>query len=603
MGERIDNPDGRARKHSRLLDTAGKRFLFIVSVAVVGCVLIVWISQALITRRVTESREKIMMQIANEGIASSLEQEYMTLLQFSQMMRTTESIGKPFYAFLNAETYTERYRSFEQMESNLTTAMFSAGCEFAVYYDTGSGHNYLNGLQFEKKGFAPMDGNVAVRSINEITFQAIHPTQSRISGKDVISLCRNDVVPGHPEIVAYVEIPVSVSELFQRFREEDEMEYQFIEVDEAGVVRYSSDSGIPVGEVLRGVTDAVVEAGGGSAGPGSGRNGTDPFGRSGGYVWSKMETDLGITGYLLIPEESFSRGVSEQLRSALWAAVAALILILMTAVLLQQLIVKKNTVMLREIERVREGDLSRVTERTGLSDYDNMLEQFDSMIGQIRDLLDEVKEKERRRGEAEKELLYYQINPHFLLNTLNSAYWQTRTGQTETIGQDLSQLIRILRYSLGKEQEPPTLWKELEILRLYLELQSRRQPFTYELDVEDGEYLSMPIPRLLIQPIVENSLQHGMDEDGHLSVSVGRADGRVRICVRDDGIGMSPEKISEITDTMEAPAGSRNIGIRYVHTVLGALYGTDAEMKIESEEGKGTTVTILLPEAGTGEND
>ena len=263
--------------------------------------------------------------------------------------------------------------------------------------------------------------------------------------------------------------------------------------------------------------------------------------------------------------------------------------------LLNQLVIKKNRILQQEIQRVGEGNLSKVANRTGLYDYDQLLDRFDWMIEQLHAQMCAVEAAERRNSEVERTILYYQINPHFLLNSLNSAYWQAKMNIPGGTDQYIAQLTGILRYSLGKDTAQPTLRKEVEILRLYLQLQEKRYDFTYALQVEDGAYLDMATPRLFIQPIVENSIEHGLDIGDHIDIRVCREGDWACVHVRDNGVGMSAQTLEQIERNMDAHDSSAGIGLRYVKTVLSAMFGDRAQIHIESTIGGGTRVTLRLP--------
>ena len=160
----------------------------------------------------------------------------------------------------------------------------------------------------------------------------------------------------------------------------------------------------------------------------------------------------------------------------------------------------------------------------------------------------------------------YQINPHFLMNALNSIHWMALTNHQKEIDDYVKHLGFILSYSLGKAEQNTTLRTELKYLQYYLE-------------------------RFLLQPIAENAVCHNMDEFGTLWVEASEQDGIITIRIRDDGKGF------EISEKMEQNAKDerKGIGLRYVQMTLKSFYGEEAEMKIESELGKGTEVTLHFP--------
>ena len=185
----------------------------------------------------------------------------------------------------------------------------------------------------------------------------------------------------------------------------------------------------------------------------------------------------------------------------------------------------------------------------------------------------------------------YQINPHFLMNALNSIHWMALTNHQKEIDDYVKHLGFILSYSLGKAEQNTTLRTELKYLQYYLELQQMTHDFSSEFDIAEGEYLNTRCARFLLQPIAENAVCHNMDEFGTLWVEASEQGGIITIQIRDDGKGF------EISEKMEQNAKDerKGIGLRYVQMTLKSFYGEEAEMKIESELGKGTEVTLHFP--------
>lgn len=216
-------------------------------------------------------------------------------------------------------------------------------------------------------------------------------------------------------------------------------------------------------------------------------------------------------------------------------------------------------------------------------------------------LLADMQRSDKRKSALEKEILYYQINPHFLLNTLNSAYWLSKTDK-DNIGDYIARLTSILRYSLGRDNSTSTLRHDLDMMKSYLVLQSYRHDFTYSMDVEEGEYLETIVPRLFIQPVLENSIEHGMDEGGALNMSVYCRAHRIFVKVADNGTGVGPEILEAINNPSAEADEDLGIGLRYVRVMLRSVCGEDFSIKMmntrDSETGSisGTEFSISFPE-------
>ena len=154
-------------------------------------------------------------------------------------------------------------------------------------------------------------------------------------------------------------------------------------------------------------------------------------------------------------------------------------------------------------------------------------------------LMDNARYAEKEKRHLQLDNLYYQINPHFLLNALNSLHWLAMMSNQQDIVQYVHQLNSILSYSLGKTTGIITLRTELRVADDYVKLQQMRYDFNFSMDVEEGAYLDTPCARLILQPVLENAICHNMNEFGSLLLEVHpHDDGHVCIRIRDDGAGM-----------------------------------------------------------------
>jgi two-component system sensor histidine kinase YesM len=183
------------------------------------------------------------------------------------------------------------------------------------------------------------------------------------------------------------------------------------------------------------------------------------------------------------------------------------------------------------------------------------------------------------------------------MNTLDTAHWlAVMNGQNE-IDQLVVSLNKLLYYNLGKLGEQATVREELDALREYLTLQQIRYDFQFNVRVEADEHvLDMIIPRFILQPIVENALYHGLNDQGSIRVDV-KYDGLIELSVHDNGEGMTEETIEHLlhNDQVEKRKVGMGIGMNYVKRMIEFYYDGQAGMQIKSELGKGTSVILRLP--------
>ena len=225
-----------------------------------------------------------------------------------------------------------------------------------------------------------------------------------------------------------------------------------------------------------------------------------------------------------------------------------------------------------------------------------------SMVSTMRHLMDDIIEQERQKRRSELEVLQSQINPHFLYNTLDSVVWMTENGRTDEAILMVTSLARFFRISLSRGSNIIPIADELEHARHYLTIQKMRykNKFSAVIAAEDGVEGLYTI-KLIVQPILENAIYHGMayaDGDGEITVRARRDGEDVVIEVADNGPGMPEEMVERLLDQSYAAApGTKGsgIGLRNVHQRIRLTFGEEYGLAIHSEPDAGTTVCIRLP--------
>ena len=201
------------------------------------------------------------------------------------------------------------------------------------------------------------------------------------------------------------------------------------------------------------------------------------------------------------------------------------------------------------------------------------------------------------KTQAEKKQLIAQLNPHFLFNTLEIIRYLILTKPNEASDLIL-RTTQLLRYSLHQADELVLLKHDLEYTRIYCEIQKTRfaEKFEYYLDIKD-EILNQKVPKLLLQPIIENSIIHGFKQKNKLTVSVlGFAqEDRIMLSIRDDGYGISEDKLIEIKKMISDKKNNTNHqGIYNVYKRLYLVYEEKLEFDIQSNEN-GTIFNVSFP--------
>ena len=226
-----------------------------------------------------------------------------------------------------------------------------------------------------------------------------------------------------------------------------------------------------------------------------------------------------------------------------------------------------------------------------------------SMVSTMRQLMDDIIRQEESKRKSELDVLQSQINPHFLYNTLDSIVWMIENNRYDDAIVMVTSLARLFRISLSRGRTLITVGEELEHARHYMTIQKMRfkNKFTSEIRA-DGEALGCETVKLVVQPIVENAIYHGMeyaDGDGEILVWAHIEGEDLYIDVTDNGPGMRQEQVERLLREDGGPAapsrGGSGIGLRNVHQRIQLTYGKPYGLEIESEPDEGTTIRIHLP--------
>jgi two-component system sensor histidine kinase YesM len=229
--------------------------------------------------------------------------------------------------------------------------------------------------------------------------------------------------------------------------------------------------------------------------------------------------------------------------------------------------------------------------------------QFNAMVTRIGKLVDEVNLEHLRLQEAELKLLQSQINPHFLYNSLNFIYQMAQAEDHENVSRMAHYLGRYFRFATRSGADPVPLREEIENVRSYVEIQRLRYPGKIDFRCQVPEQLlSVTVPRLVLQPVVENAFVHGIDvreRSGAITIGGQRENGTVTLSVWDDGAGMSPEQVSGVNRRLAGQSGVvEHVGLQNIAWRLRLRYGERGGIAVSSCPGEGTTVVITIPADG-----
>lgn len=552
--------------------TVREQYMLIVFLTLFGIALVIGCVSAEVVHDVVQNRGKAYMESSVQLLSEDIERKYYDILIISQHMMPQGLVGKDFNNYLAAATAYDLGQAKRALYQDIGLITFSIHeSELALYCD-GEGQDVITGTMSVDSSFHAQNNLPVLYRNKYITYHAIHPSQSRISSHPVISIARTETFCDDNEYTIYVELRTSLLDSLEAMCESADTTYDFLLLNENGELCYSTQAELAAGtDLSKLMAEETI------------------FGTWQDWVWTRKDTRFGFSCVIIQRSEYFYAGLFRWIHRLLLAFTAAVCLILFSYILLKRRIYRKMDIVFQTIDSIGQDSLTMPSQHTGLTEFDMILDRFESMLGRIRKLVGDVEKKESDRAALELEKLYYQINPHFLMNSLNSVHWLARMNGQENIRNMVHHLCVILSYSLGRSVEQPTLRTEVDILRSFIALEGERHSFTTTFDIEEGDYLDNAVPRLVLQPLVENAIGHGMDVNGHLTISIRPQARGAMVIIHDDGCGIASEKLQEINQGEHI-----GIGLRYVRSMIQQYYGKEASLHFASNLGEGCTVTLYL---------
>jgi two-component system sensor histidine kinase YesM len=253
----------------------------------------------------------------------------------------------------------------------------------------------------------------------------------------------------------------------------------------------------------------------------------------------------------------------------------------------------------RSMQAVESGNFDiDITVQTSNEIY-QLAQDCDIAIKKVRDLIEQNRKEQELKRALELRALQAQINPHLLYNTLDSIIWMIELGENQNAIDMTSSLAKLFRLAISKESEMISIRNEIEYVEAYLAIQKQRykEKLSYEISFSPELY-GLKIMKLLIQPLVENALYHGikgMDGPGHIKIIGSREDSAVVIRVGDNGVGMSAEILDALNEGNVEPSTSGGVGVKNVQERIRLSFGPEYGVRLESSPGEGATAVVRIP--------
>jgi len=285
--------------------------------------------------------------------------------------------------------------------------------------------------------------------------------------------------------------------------------------------------------------------------------------------------------------------------------VAALSIIILNAFLMflgaigiSRLISTPITKLLNSMKGVEKGEFKKVDIEAGNDEIGSLRDAYNIMITEIQNLIDKIVKEQKIKRKAELDILQAQIKPHFLYNTFDAISSLALSGKNEQVYQLMKFLGSYYRISLSKGSEVITIKEEIEVVKNYMSIQHVRYGDIFDIRYDiDNNTLNYKIPKLVLQPLVENALYHGIKpkgEKGLIQIRTRYLNQYIELSVIDDGVGMDEEIAYNILNNTEENT-KPSFGLKGTIERLRIYYGVNSPVSIKSAKNQGTEVIITIP--------
>lgn len=311
--------------------------------------------------------------------------------------------------------------------------------------------------------------------------------------------------------------------------------------------------------------------------------------------------------YLVVPNTTYETMLAAKTDQYQRSAVQITILAVLSAALIAAVISRNMGLNLKKLlDFIRRVDVSHDVElryqAEGNSEYDQLGVKINEMLDTIQSVTALREEDLQVNQTLELSLLRAQLNPHLLYNTLNSVLWNLENHQDQNAARLIASLSGYFQYALSKGNQIIPLQDEITLIQYYLDLQriARHKNFILNLDISQ-QHLSVKIPKLTLQPIIENAILHGFDgyrDDGIITITAKEETGKLILEVCDNGFGIMPDELERLNTSLHTrlhPTDLHSFGLYGINRTLQQNYGNEYGITITSEIDQFTSVVVTLP--------
>jgi two-component system, sensor histidine kinase YesM len=553
-----------------------QRILLMMMTGIAAWCIVLFVFYSYLIQGVEHNRIEKVMNSDLYHISDQMETSYSELLSMSQQMMSTGQIGRGFNKYLSVTDHYEKIQQAEDITTNINTMTFSHPKATLLGYVKLNDKSEIVNSEFTtmpvRKG--ELRSLPALIRIGALTFQGIHKTFNALSDRTVISVLRGAKLYDG-EYLVYIEQVDNSAQMVADISSLRNIPYIFSLLNEDSTVCFSTDEE----RVPRGVKIGLQP---------------ERPGQWGRYRYVITKSQFGFFYMLTVPYAAYFWEEYHWQLGTMFILVMGVSSIILILFLFYVFIYKPALFLGKELEKVKKGTAETLLYHTNIDEFDDFMFLFSDMKKNVSSLETNLEKEECECRQLELEKLFYQINPHFLMNALNSLHWMALKNHQKEMDDYVYHLNYILGYSLGKIEKKATFRTEIVSLEMYIELQKKRYNFNVWLDIRIDAYMDYPCARLILQPLVENAVCHNMDDFGNLWVTMTTNGREIVIVIADDGKGFS-QLSSDGPVEISSSRMNKGIGLRYVQLSLKQFYGDSAVFEIQSESGRGTTVKLVLP--------
>lgn len=315
------------------------------------------------------------------------------------------------------------------------------------------------------------------------------------------------------------------------------------------------------------------------------------------YLYRMNQHSFGLSAYILIPENKLYLNILPQFQMAWIISLSMVVAVVASVIFYSRKFTKPLQNIVEKIEQVGAGDFEARLGNYSIAEFQQISDSFNEMTQKVVQLIKEVYETQLLVKEARLRYLQAQINPHFMFNVLTMIAIRVKRHKDDELYHMVTSFAGLMQGKLFRKNEVEIpLKEEMEIVGFYLYLQGERfkDIITYEITWESEELKKYFVPRLCIEPLVENAVIHGLEtknSEGKIEITISQPEtDMLKIVVEDDGVGFDVSHIDEKSDNKSPRVGVMNIQ-RLIHNLYGEKYG----LQFFSEINKGTRVELYLP--------